>query len=186
MNCKFPLFQSHLDLAHHFWKRLLKPGDAAIDATCGNGHDSLLLAELIQGGELHCIDIQRQAIETTRQKLKIFIGSVYFHHGSHAVLPEVSPKIIVYNLGYLPGGDKNKTTQTESTLSSLKQAARILAPGGLISITCYPGHEEGAREKEALLPILSAFSKKEFAITTFRWENRKKSPSLVFIQKNCN
>ena len=58
-----------------------------------------------------------------------------------------TPKLIVYNLGYLPGSDKLLTTKTSSTLLSVEKALSLIAPNGAISITCYPGHEEGKKEE---------------------------------------
>ncbi|MDX8430554.1 MAG: class I SAM-dependent methyltransferase [Candidatus Algichlamydia australiensis] len=181
------LFRSHIDLAHDFWKKVLQPGDIAIDATCGNGNDSLFLAQLIAPtGQLHCIDLQKEAIENTRSKLKFFLSNTHFYHGSHIVLPPVSPKIIVYNLGYLPGSDKSVTTMTASTLASIENALQIIRPGGLISITCYPGHSEGAVEEKSISNFVSSISKNKYTSTSIEWKNRLKSPSLIFIQRTCN
>lgn len=37
------------DMAHTLWRAVLRPGDTAIDATMGNGWDTLILAELVFG-----------------------------------------------------------------------------------------------------------------------------------------
>ena len=70
MRPTFSLFQSHIDLAHCLWKRLISPEDIVIDATCGNGHDALLLSTLAHRGTIHLFDIQPQAIENSYQRLK--------------------------------------------------------------------------------------------------------------------
>jgi hypothetical protein len=193
MRSKFPLFNTPIDLAHHFWKDLLTLGDVAIDATCGNGKDSLILAKWLQPliGKLHCIDIQEQAIETTKALLQKetpdFFSSVLFYQQSHEQLPEVaSVKLIVFNLGYLPSGDKSLTTKVDSTLQSIQNALEILSLGGVVSITCYPGHPEGKKEQQVLLGYLSTLDPIHYCFTSFFWGNRNASPSLFLVQKKSS
>lgn len=181
----YPLFQSHIDLAHSYWERLVLPNNTIIDATCGNGHDTLFLASL-NPGTLYACDIQEKAISTTKEKLGEHHQNVKFVLGCHSSFPEKieegSVKLIVYNLGYLPGGDKAFTTELESTLESIKSARDLIAPGGAISITCYPGHPEGAKEEEKLLEECSKLDPKKWNCCHHRWLNRKNSPSLLFLQ----
>jgi tRNA1(Val) A37 N6-methylase TrmN6 len=194
---QFALFQSHLDLAIHYWTRLLKPGDMAIDATCGNGWDSLTLAKICltpSKGKIFAFDIQATAIEATQKLLSQELSNalrarVEMIHGNHTSFPtEIehgSIQLIVYNLGYLPkGNNKLLTTQTESTLTSLEQALKLLANGGAISITCYPGHPEGAREEKALLAFAETLDPHLWSCCHHRWLNRRQSPSLLLLQKS--
>lgn len=45
--------------AQMVWAQVLQPGDVAVDATCGNGHDSLFMAQCIGStGHLHAVDLQ--------------------------------------------------------------------------------------------------------------------------------
>lgn len=194
MRGKFHLFQSHLDLAHDYWNRLLQPGDRVIDATGGNGYDSLYLAGrcLSQAsGELYVMDVQEEAIEESRRRLQGELEGALFervvflqqcHSTFPATLSEQSVKLIVYNLGYLPGGHKEKTTQVSTTLESLKKALDLVMRGGAISITCYPGHEEGAREEEQLLLFCQTLDPKVWSCCHHRWINRMCSPSLLLVQ----
>src|SRR5690348_2163625 len=85
MQQKFPLFQTAVDLAHSFWKQLIQPGDIAIDATAGNGYDSLFLTTLPLS-ELHVFDVQKEAIEATKKRLEGATLSLHFHHLSHEFL----------------------------------------------------------------------------------------------------
>ncbi len=190
----FPLFSTPIDLAHHFWDLLLEDGDGVIDATCGNGKDSLKLANYLQkkkGTALICIDIQEKALENTKaliqEKAPDFFPFIQFHLGSHEhlFLPNAKKlKLVVYNLGYLPGGDKSFTTQVKSTLDSLQKALELLSPGGVISLTCYPGHPEGAKEEKELISFSSSLNPKQWTSTLFSWNNRNASPSLLLIQKS--
>ena len=189
MRAEFPLFQSHLDLAHSYWCRLLLPDDSVLDATCGNGHDALALAQFVPEGRLFVCDIQETALRQTKELLSQELPDfkrLEFLHSSHSEIGNrISPETlgaVVYNLGYLPGADKSLTTELSSTLSSIQQALSWIRPGGFISVTCYPGHEEGAREEEALLEYFSSLSPKEWSICHHRWVNRRRAPSLFLLQ----
>jgi len=189
MQARFPLFSTPIDLAHHYWKLLLLPTDTVVDATCGNGKDSLFLARLIPEGILIALDVQQTALDKAYQYLAENLSSEQLTRiklllQSHASFPPLARvKLIVYNLGYLPGGNKEITTQTATTLSSLQAALTLLAPGGAVSLTCYPGHPEGKREEEALLEVVKTLPSAEWNICYHQWTNRSTSPSLLFIQK---
>lgn len=190
----FPLFNTPIDLAHSFWEKILDNGDIVIDATCGNGKDSLKLSLLLQkkiNTSLFCLDIQEIAIAKTKklieEKNPEFIPNTHFFLGSHEEIEKITTekcKLIVYNLGYLPSGDKSVTTVTSSTLKSISQALNMLVNGGVISITCYPGHEEGKKEKIALYSLLSSLDAKNWSVASIDWENRNEAPSLLLVQKN--
>ena len=171
----------HLELAHHLWRQQVLPGDLAIDATLGNGHDALFLSEL--GCEVIGLDIQADALEKT--KARIGEKKIKLFHRSHAeirslILPK-KPQLIVYNLGYLPGGNKEITTMKESTLSSVQDSLKLLGPKGALSITCYPGHDEGLQEEQALIEWASHLDQKSWSVCHYRWLNRHRAPSLLWI-----
>lgn len=187
----FPVFQSHLDLAKDYWKNVVLPGDTVIDATIGNGQDAYFLARLLQGkGRLIGYDIQPDALS----KAKILLASlpdnekeiVELHLASHKIFLEREAKLIVYNLGYLPGGDKALTTRTESTLTSVEDALKIVQPGGAVSITCYPGHPEGALEESALIDFFKGLPPKNWSVSFHQWINRNQAPSLIWIQRSVS
>ncbi|MGZ4106447.1 MAG: class I SAM-dependent methyltransferase, partial [Tumebacillaceae bacterium] len=95
---------------------VLQPGDVAIDGTVGKGQDTLFLAMCVgEDGHVLGCDIQEQALERTRKRVEEagLLERVTFVQGSHAHLQEmVSPdwmgrvKAVMFNLGYLPGGDE--------------------------------------------------------------------------------
>lgn len=187
MYSQFAHYSSHLECAHSFWQALLKPDDTVIDATCGNGHDTLVLAKLVPQGKVIAFDIQQQAIEETKKRLQEadLLKRVDLRLASHATFSEdllpQSIALIVYNLGYLPGGNKALTTTSKTTLNSIKKALSLLKPGGAISCTLYPGHSEGEIEKGSLLEFLQTLSAKDWAICHLQWRNRQKSPELLII-----
>lgn len=187
---KLQFWCSHLSMAHLIWKGLLNSGDWVVDATCGNGKDCFYLAQLVgPSGGVIALDIQPQAIQQA-QRTCYAVPWVYFFCQSHETFPLLIKKnriqLIVYNLGYLPGGDHTFTTVTETTVKSVKNALQILAPYGIISITCYPGHKEGAQERDTLLRVIQSWSKQEVSVSHTQWKGEG-APELFIIQKKaCN
>ena len=139
---------------------MLKSGDICVDATAGNGHDTLFLAQ--SAGQVYGLDIQELALDRTRERLQqASVSNVYLIRGSHAHMetllpPEIHGNVacIMFNLGYLPGGDKSLITRVGSTIAALQHSLGFLRPGGLLSIVAYPGHAGGADELNALLNFL--------------------------------
>lgn len=130
----------------------------ALDLTAGNGHDTRFLAELVvPAGRVWAYDIQPEAIARTRQRLDEFAAYVDLQVADHAALMALIPgdvvgkvNVVMLNLGYLPGGEKNRVTQSDSTIRALDAAVSILAQGGLISVIAYPGHPGGDQEAVAV------------------------------------
>ncbi len=183
------LFKSAVALAHHYWSLLLQADDTAIDATCGNGQDTLFLTTRLTKGCVIALDIQQKAIEATRACLGEDQTHVHLFLQSHLNFPSLAfqrnIKLIVYNLGYLPGGGvKTLTTETSVTLESVHNALALIVPGGMVSLTCYPGHSEGAREEIALLDLAKKLDPHFWSVCHHKWLNRNNAPSLLLIQKN--
>ncbi len=197
MKREFPLFQSHIDLAHRYWKEILKPNDHAIDATCGNGKDSLVLAQYLFSHSLESsligIDIQSEAIERTRTLLASHLNQqanqrIFLYNQSHSTFPayayQVPIRLIVYNFGYLPKGDKSITTLATSSIDSFQAGLSLLMPGGAISATCYPGHSQGKEEQSDLLSYAETLDPSQWSVTWHTWPNRKLAPTLLLVQKS--
>ncbi len=188
------LYKPHLEAARDAWCGCVSQGVTVIDATCGNGHDTLYLAGLAltdNSGQLFSLDIQSQALSKTRELLQKnlsekVLSRIHLIQSCHSKFPaEILPRtvqLIVYNLGYLPGGDKAFTTMLETTKQSLLNAMALVRKGGMISVTCYPGHSEGKREEEALLMFAATLDSREWVCSHQRWLNRKDSPSLLLMQ----
>ena len=158
----------------------------AVDATCGNGKDTLFLAQ-------HCLkvygfDIQKQAIENTEALLRENGMTNYqLFNDSFSRMEELVPEgvdIIVFNLGYLPGGDKNITTTAEETLKGLKAALAILKPHGTISMTLYWGHPQGKIEREAVLEYCRGLDGKAYHITYLSLPNQDNCPPEIILINN--
>ncbi|WP_456412579.1 class I SAM-dependent methyltransferase [Thiolapillus sp.] len=147
-------------LAHSILGQHLQPGDLAIDATAGNGHDCCFLARQVGStGRVFAFDIQRQALENTAQQLQKqgLAAQVQLIHHGHQQMRDKLPagiqgkiRAAVFNLGYLPHGDKNTITTSATTLPALQQARELLCPEGVISVLAYRGHPGGEEEASAV------------------------------------
>ena len=142
--------------AHHILTAHLQDGDRAIDATAGNGHDTVFLAGQVgpEGGVI-AIDIQDAAVETTRTKLEDagLLTRVNLRTGDHADILEMLTQeygaefaAAIFNLGYLPGSDKSIRTQPTSTKRALDAALELLGPRGKLCVTAYRAHVGGLEE----------------------------------------
>ncbi|MEP2777394.1 MAG: class I SAM-dependent methyltransferase [Luteolibacter sp.] len=157
-----PDFPPHpTELLHLLLREKISPGDTVIDATAGNGHDTIFLAKLVgETGTVIAIDIQEKAIAATRSRLETtgLSSRVSLHCTTHTAIAEIAsgttPSAIIFNLGYLPGGDRSITTSTTESLTAITAAADMLGPRGALAITCYPGHPGGKDEASAVAEFI--------------------------------
>ncbi len=152
-----------------------KQGDCiAIDATAGNGHDSLFLAHQIKSrGQLFAFDIQQQAINNTEKRLNeagVADNTTLICCGHEQMLEHIpntflgKVNLIVFNLGYLPRAEKTVITQKETTIQALDAAIQLIAPLGRISILAYPGHAGGDQETYAVNTWLEKLPKHRYSV----------------------
>jgi len=161
-----------LDKAHEAIRGVVKPGDTVVDATVGNGWDTVFLARLVgPTGRVIGFDIQSTAIDTTRRRLAAddLLERCSFFEQSHetpaeslATLEVGAPSAIMFNLGYLPGGDKSITTASDTTIKSLEGMLDVLTSGGILTIVTYRGHPGAEEEYEAVEAWTSALERSEF------------------------
>ena len=177
-------------MAHFFLKERLKPGDCVVDATCGNGQDTLLLASLVgSSGRVWAFDVQEAALAKTGKSLAA-VGleqRVQLVHAGHERLAEfVTEQLqaVVFNLGYLPTGDRKIRTAAATTLTALHQAAMQLQAGGLILVAVYTGHEGGEEEWSAVHKWCTALLPHKFNVWQSRQLNRgETAPFLIVVEK---
>jgi tRNA1(Val) A37 N6-methylase TrmN6 len=185
---------SLLNVAHGLIRDFLRPGDTAIDATIGNGHDTMFLAEQVSPyGHVYGFDIQQAAIESTQEKFRLspLSDCLTLIHASHAEINNKIPahfygkiNAIMFNLGYLPGGDKSIITQTESTLTALTVASRMLAVNGIITLLAYPGHQGGDEETDQVKNWCEQLDTRQFKVDTiYSTEHKETAPRLFAIRK---
>lgn len=172
----------------------ISEGDIVIDATAGNGRDTLALAKMAgSSGKVYAFDIQETAIKKTRNLLEKegLLKRCELIQASHLRIKELIPEgakgkvaAVVFNLGYLPGGGKDITTQTETTLPAVVKALDLIRPGGIIAVTMYSGHPKGAEEKAALLRFAGQLRQREYHAAYISFINqRNQPPELLLISK---
>ena len=177
-------------LAQEALSRAVGPGDPVIDATMGNGHDTLFLCRQVgENGRVYAFDIQEQAVEATRRLLRengCAERAVLFHAGHERMAELVTEPVqaVVFNLGWLPGGDHGVTTRWETTETAVRSALSLLRPMGVLVLCAYPGHPEGDREREALTGLFSGLSNREYNVLHQRFLNAGPgAPECFIIQK---
>lgn len=153
---------------------VLGEGMQAIDATVGHGQDTLFLARLVgAGGHVHGFDLQLTALASAAARLRTegVAERVTLFHAGHERLGERLPATLrgkvratMFNLGYLPGSDKQCTTQATSTLQALCQALDWLAPGGLLTVLAYRGHAGGREEAVAVAHWLQGLDGRRYEV----------------------
>lgn len=178
------------------WSQLLltdrlRPGDTVVDATAGNGHDTLFLAKLVGlDGHVWAFDVQEAAVLETRRRLtEAGFGEICtVIHSGHETMRDHLPEAwhgklrgVMFNLGYLPGSDKSIITRTETTLQAVSTALDLLADGGLLTVAVYPGHEGGAEEQRQIAEWASALSSRRYEVQLFRPINRSASPPECWV-----
>lgn len=177
-----------LDVAKGFLEASgIKEDSVLADFTMGNGYDTEYLCRKVPCGRVYAFDIQAQAVENTRARLeKAGLSNAILIHDSHAKVLEYIKEEIdggMFNLGYLPGGDKSVHTMRESTMPAIEGAISLLKKGGVLVISIYPGHEEGALEGQMLLEKLSTLSRFEYCVTNFRIINSPDAPFIIAVEK---
>ncbi|MDD5113737.1 MAG: class I SAM-dependent methyltransferase [Methylobacter sp.] len=185
-----------VNVAHELLAERLQPGDIAIDATVGNGYDTLFLAEQVaETGKVFGFDIQHAALQAAQEKCQQanLQNRVSLIQASHADMAEHIPEAqhgyisaIMFNLGYLPGGDKTVITQTDSTLSALTAAIRLLSPRGLITLLAYPGHQGGDQETEQVSRWCEQLDNRQFNFNTHYSNTDSVSAPRLFVISKLN
>ena len=174
-----------LEMAHDFLAQVITKDDTVVDATMGNGHDTLFLAKLAK--QVYAFDIQEQALEKTNQRLQAAgLTNVQLILQGHETVDQfVSElKAAIFNLGYLPSADKSVITRPHTTIEALEKLCNRLVKGGRIAIMIYYGHEGGDLEKDAVLNYVSQLPQQEYTATIYRTLNQINNPPfLVMIEK---
>ena len=193
MNSADPFFPPRpTTLAKDLLGKIIRDGDTVIDATAGNGHDTLFLARCVgESGAVLPFDIQPQALQAAASRIHEagFSKRVRFVNESHALLADHltdNPvSCVMFNLGYLPRGDHAETTAGADTLAALDAAARVLTSGGVLSVVCYPGHDGGAEEADAVTRWMERLPESGWRLARYQAiGTRKPSPFLLIAMKD--
>ncbi|WP_290771718.1 class I SAM-dependent methyltransferase [Anaerofustis sp.] len=178
------------EMTDFFIDSKVKPGDVVLDLTMGNGNDTLYLSGKVgQKGKVYAFDIQKEALKNTKALLKekaLYDNTVLILDSHINLLEYVKEKVsfAVYNLGYLPKGDKSITTKKEDTLLSIKRTLSVLDYDGTVCICAYVGHEGGMEEYKGIVDYCKELDKKSFNIVNINHLNRREtSPVMILIEK---
>lgn len=164
--------------------------ELAIDATMGNGYDTLFLCRLLDsGGRIISFDIQEEALNNTKELLEKegFSARAELILDSHENMDKYagseSADLIIFNFGYLPGGDHSISTKPETSLNAVKKGLDILKNGGLMSLCIYSGGDSGFDEKNALLSYIKSLDRKKYTAIVHEYFNKPNNPPIPVIIK---
>jgi len=172
--------------------QVVDPGDTVIDATVGNGHDTVYLAKLVgPNGHVYGFDIQKTAIENTAAALKAerLNHQVTLTHAGHETIGTIIAanqpiKCACFNLGYLPGGDKTIITKPTTTLTAIQAIQERLVTNGLIIVLVYAGHPGGQQEAQAVTDYARQLDQHNYQVLHYGFMNQVHfPPDLIAIQK---
>ena len=178
-----------LPFAKSLLTNAVAPGDIVVDATLGNGHDTVFLANLVgEHGKVYGFDVQQEAIEATKKRLteqNLTDRVTTFHEGHEQIAAKIPVedhgKITgaIFNLGYLPGGDKTIVTHSETTIAAIEQLLAIMASEGIIVLVIYHGHEQGAVERDDLLDYCQRLNQQAAHVLQYQFINQQNNPPFI-------
>lgn len=180
------------DQAHQLIAAVLQLGETAIDATAGNGHDTLFLCQAVgPAGKVYALDIQQAALDQAAELLQqAGFSNCEFVCGNHSQLKELVPAdcpqktaAIMFNLGYLPGGDHCQITKTDSTLPAIEAALLLLRPGGILTVLAYPGHPGGDSETTAVAERFKQLEASGYETEVIYAQSESVSAPRLFVAK---
>ena len=165
-------------VAHRWLNSYLKPEHICIDATCGNGNDTLFLAQ--RSSKVYGFDIQHQAIENTQKRCEKMTNVKLFQM-SHDLMEDVvheSVDCVIFNFGYLPGGDHSISTKAQTSIMAIEQGLEILKSGGMMSLCIYSGGDSGFEERDAILEEIKKLDGKKYLVILSQYYNRPNNPPI--------
>lgn len=178
-----------LEFAHSLLEKAISPNDTVVDATVGNGYDTEFLAKLVgQNGHVYGFDIQEKALNHAKDYLdkKNLLTNITLFNKGHETIKETIPSHLfgnisaaIFNLGYLPGGDKQIVTQSSTTISAIKQLLEIMRPEAILVVVIYHGHPEGAIERDEVLNFVKSIDQKEAHVLKYEFINQKNNPPFI-------
>ncbi len=187
------ILRSARQLASDAQARILRPGDTAVDCTVGNGHDTCFLASLVgETGTVYGFDLQADAVERTRVRLReagLLSRCRLIHAGHERIADHVREPVrcIVFNLGWLPGGDKSVTTRWETTRAAILASLELLQPLGMLTVCAYPGHPAGEEELNGLQALFAGLRPQEYNVLHQRFLNAGPgAPECFLAQRQDN
>jgi len=179
------MLKNVIPFVHDIIEKTIGKQDVCIDATCGNGNDTLFLTKLVKF--VYAFDVQNQAIENTEKLLiENNIENFKLIHDSHSNIDKYiheEVKVIMFNLGYLPGGDKSFKTASNSTITAVKKSIDLICKGGIITLIHYIGHDGGLKEANGVEELVKLLPRNQFKVIKYDFINSESSPFVIVIEK---
>lgn len=169
---------------------VVSQGDVVIDATTGNGYDTQFLAELVSpSGRVYAFDVQGAALEKTGRRLEeAGHKNVLLLNQCHSEMVNQIPTshhgyvaAVMFNLGYLPGADKQVTTSAATSIEAIAQALALIREGGVVTVLAYTGHDGGASEAQAVADSLDRLDRNQFEVRTVESQPGRTSGPRMFL-----
>lgn len=177
--------QRVLQYAQQLLKDSIEEGDTAVDATAGNGHDTLFLAQLVgDEGQVYAFDVQKEAVDATLLRLLdhgLEHRAVVLNKGHEEVMQYVHKPVAaaIFNLGYLPGSNHDIITRPHTTIQAIENILKLLKVGGLIVLVIYHGHPGGKEERDKVIDYVSQLPQKYVHVLKYAFLNQQNDPPFV-------
>lgn len=183
-------FDNVNNIAKMYIKEIIEEGDICIDATMGNGYDTVFLAEKVgENGMVYAFDVQEEAIKSTEKKVKKLgfekrVQLILDGHENIKNYVKNNIKCAVFNLGYLPRCEHKIVTKPNTTVEAIKQSVSLLDENGIVCISIYTGHEGGLEERNAVFDYTKNLDQGEYNVFESKFINQKNNPpSIILIEK---
>ena len=174
-----------IPFVHNKLKEIITTDDYVIDATCGNGYDTLFLAR--KARKVYAFDIQELAVEKTKKRMernKIYnVEIIQDGHENLDKYVQEDVKAALFNLGHLPGSDKRVVTHSPSTIEAVKKVQERLLPGGVIALVVYVGKYSEKEESDALLNYVRDLDFDDYHVVKYKYYNKNEAPYVILIEK---
>lgn len=173
-----------------FLEKIIEKGHVVIDATMGNGYDTVYLGNLVgETGKVYAFDVQEEALTSTRKKvirdnMEDRVELILDGHENLDKYVKEDVSCVVFNLGYLPRAKHMVITKPDTTLEAIKKSLELLKPNGVISIAAYIGHEGGLDEKNYICEYLDNLDQKQYNVLLMEFTNQiNNPPQLILVEK---
>ena len=173
-----------------FLEKIIEKGDVVIDATMGNGYDTVYLGNLVGNtGKVYAFDVQKEALLSTKKKvvrdnMEDRVELILDGHENLDKYVKENVSCVVFNLGYLPRAKHVVITKPDTTLEAIKKSLDLLKPNGIISIAAYIGHEGGLEEKNHICEYLNNLDQRQYNVLHMEFTNQiNNPPQLILVEK---
>lgn len=183
------IVKSIVALLHEYLEKTVQSEDVVVDATAGNGNDTLFLRELVgEKGHVYAFDIQREALDNTAALLRKKgcenrVTLLLENYKDMNMFVPFGVAAIIFNLGYLPKGNHHVVSTPEDTIKGITTGMDLLKSGGMLFVAAYWGHENGEKEKNAIEEMVKNPLYKGWGMYQISVPNREKAPCLFIMEK---